>query len=273
MSAPKPQVPAFRGDGLTAYGVAMTTALGDAGTPGPAAYAEHGVLALAGRGDLPFASLHRVPLYLHALRALVDASSEDVVLVVGADDRPRVRDEVARTGLSVRVLTEATWWAHLRRERPGSLLVHDSLCPLASAEFLASVRRGSAMHPEVSRVAFRPVTDTVKTVVDERIQGTIDREGLAALISPCLVASTVLAAAVAADDEPPLHDFAELVGWLRQRGPVELVKGPSLARRVDDASAVNLLECVDEIARRVRIEPGIPGQANELTAESGPGTP
>jgi 2-C-methyl-D-erythritol 4-phosphate cytidylyltransferase len=214
-----------------------------------------------------------VPLYLHALRALADASSADVGLVVGADDQSRVRDEVARAGLPAHVFTAATWWAWLRREPPGSLLVHDPLCPLASAEFLTSVRRGSAVHPQVSRVAFRPVTDTVKTVVEGRIQGTIDREGLAALISPCLIAPTVLAAAVAADDEPPLNDFAELVGWLRQRGQVELVRGPSLARRVDDASAVNLLECVDEIARRVRAEPGIPGRADGLTAGSGPGTP
>jgi hypothetical protein len=100
------------------------------------------------------------------------------------------------------------------------------------------------------------VTDTVKTVVDERIHGTIDREGLAALIAPVLVAAPVLHGAVVAGDEPPLADFGELLGWLRARGPVELVKGPSLARRVDDASAVNLLECVDEVGRRVHTGPG-----------------
>jgi hypothetical protein len=53
-----------------------------------------------------------------------------------------------------------------------------------------------------------------------------------------------------------LSNFGELLSWLRGRGPVELVKGPSLARRVDDASAVNLLECVDEVGRRVHTEPG-----------------
>jgi hypothetical protein len=62
-----------------------------------------------------------------------------------------------------------------------------------------------------------------------------------------------------------VDDFARLAAWLRARGPVELVRAPSLARRVDDASAVNLLECVDELARRVRREPG-------LTDAAGPGT-
>jgi hypothetical protein len=47
-----------------------------------------------------------------------------------------------------------------------------------------------------------------------------------------------------------------LVAWLRERGPVELVTAPSLARRVDDASAVNLLECVDELRRQVTGGPG-----------------
>ena len=45
-----------------------------------------------------------------------------------------------------------------------------------------------------------------------------------------------------------------LVGWLRERGPVELVVAPAIARRVDDASAVNLLESIDELGRRVRPE-------------------
>ena len=236
----------------------------------PARPSEPGVLALVGRGDLPFTPLHRVPLYLHALRALVDASTPTVVLVVGPGDELRVGAEVGRTGLPARVLTADAWWAQLRHDPPGSLLVHDPLCPLAPAAFLRSVR--GAGDPSVSRVAYRPVTDTVKTVVDGRIHGTIDREGLGALISPCLVASPVLAAAVASDDPPPLDDFALLVGWLHARGPVDLVKGPSMASRVDDPSAVNLLECVDEIGRRVRSGPGIAGLAGSPSDGAGTGT-
>jgi 2-C-methyl-D-erythritol 4-phosphate cytidylyltransferase len=216
----------------------------------------HAVLAVAGRDDLPFAPLHGVPLYLHALRSLVAASPEGVSVVVGAEHEHRVRDELTVAGLSTPVLASATWWAETGPKLTGSLLVHDPLCPLTSTEFLAEVRRAGHHKPGVSLAAFRPVTDTVKTVVDERIHGTIDREGLAALIAPVLIAAPVLRGAVAAGDEPPLSNFGELLGWLRSRGPVELVKGPSLARRVDDASAVNLLECVDEVGRSVHTGPG-----------------
>lgn len=216
----------------------------------------HAVLAVAGRDDLPFAPLHGVPLYLHALRSLVAASPEGVSVVVAAEHEHRVRAEVTGAGLSTPVLASVTWWAETGPRLAGSLLVHDPLCPLTSAEFLAEVRRAGHRRPGVSLAAFRPVTDTVKTVVDERIHGTIDREGLAALIAPVLIAAPVLRGAVAAGDEPPLANFGELLSWLRSRGPVELVKGPSLARRVDDASAVNLLECVDEVGRRVHTEPG-----------------
>jgi 2-C-methyl-D-erythritol 4-phosphate cytidylyltransferase len=211
---------------------------------------------VAGREDLPFALLHGVPLYLHALRSLVAASPEGVSVVVTADHEDRVRGEVLDAGLSVPVLGGDTWWSDAGPRLRGSLLVHDPLCPLTSREFLAEVRRTGHENPGVSLAAFRPVTDTVKTVVDERIHGTIDREGLAALIAPVLIAAQVLRDAVAAADEPPLENFGELLGWLRSRGPVELVKGPSLARRVDDASAVNLLECVDEVGRSVHTGPG-----------------
>jgi 2-C-methyl-D-erythritol 4-phosphate cytidylyltransferase len=216
----------------------------------------HAVLAVAGPDDLPFALLHGVPLYLHALRSLVAASPEGVSVVVGPEREDRVRAEVTDAGFCVPVLDRASWWALAGPRLRGSLLVHDPLCPLTSAEFLTEVRRTGHANPGVSLAAFRPVTDTVKTVVDERIQGTIDREGLAALIAPVLIAAPVLSGAVAAGDEPPLGNFGELLSWLRARGPVELVKGPSLARRVDDESAVNLLECVDEVGRRVHTEPG-----------------
>jgi 2-C-methyl-D-erythritol 4-phosphate cytidylyltransferase len=224
------------------------------------------VLAMAGRGRLPYASLHRSPLYLHALHALVAAGDHDVVVAVDEADLGRVTDEVRRSGLGADVRADGGWWELLRDGDPGAgLLVHDALCPLASADFIRGLRRDAAADPEASLLAYRPVTDTVKTVQDSRIHGTIDREALAALVSPAVVAPAVLTAALEADERPPVDDFAHLAAWLRARGRVELVRAPSLARRVDDASAVNLLECVDELARRVRREPG-------LTDAAGPGT-
>lgn len=211
------------------------------------------VLALAGRGALPYVALHKVPLYLHALKALAAAGAHRVLVVVEEADRERVTQEVRHAAVAADVRTTAGWWASLDGcDVAEGLLVHDALCPLASVEFIRSVRAEATSRPDASVLAYRPVTDTVKTVVDSRIQGTIDREGLAALVSPAVVASGVLARALAADTPPPIEDFARLAGWLRARGEVDLVRAPSLARRVDDASSVNLLECVDELARSVR---------------------
>ena len=86
------------------------------------------------------------------------------------------------------------------------------------------------------------------------------REGLAAVASPLIVPGHLLAAA-SADEPPPIHDFAEMVTWLRARGDVELVKAPLLGRRVEHHRAVHLLECVDEVGRRVRTEAGHPARS------------
>ncbi len=223
------------------------------------------VLALVGRGRLPLSPLHRRPLYLHALEALLGSGSTHVVVAVGEAEREPVTREVRSAGLAVDVCTGDEWWQRVRSAAAAPLLVHDPLCPLVSADFLRDVRRDAATRPDVSLLAYRPVTDTVKTVVDERIQGTIDREGLAALVSPALISAAVVAAAAAAGERPPVDDFSRLAAWLRERGEVDLVRAPSLARRVDDASAVNLLECVDELARRVRTD--------VVTDVAGPGTP
>lgn len=213
------------------------------------------VLALAGRGRLPYAQLHKVPLYLHALKALAGSGDLAVVVAVDEADRARVDAEVRHSGVSAEIRVGSGWWEHLRSCDLGAgLLVHDPLCPLASTDFIRDVRLQAAASAEVSVLAYRPVTDTVKTVVDSRIQGTIDREGLAALASPAVMAPRLLAVAMEEGDPPPIDDFARLAGWLRARGEVELVRAPSLARRVDDVSSVNLLECVDELARSVRRE-------------------
>ena len=223
------------------------------------------VLPMAGRDGLPFALLHRQPLYLHALRSLAASGSSPLVVACEAVDLDRVQREVRRAGLAAEVVDVARWWSGLRRGPGAGLVVHDPLCPLVSAEFVREVRRQALARPDVSFLAFRPVTDTVKTVVDERIQGTIDRETLAALVSPVVIAPRVLGA-VTDDDAPPVDDFPQLATWLRRRGETELVRAPSLARRVEDASAVNLLECVDELARKVRKERG------SLSGAAGPGT-
>jgi hypothetical protein len=204
-----------------------------------------GVVPLVGRGSLPFESLHGVPLWLHALTALAEVVTEPVVLV-GPTDRERVEKACRRLGPAVRVTTEDAWPDVVRRFAGRPLVVHDPLCPLVPHDVLADFCRRGSEQPGTSYVAYRPVTDTVKTAVDGRIEGTIDREGLAALTSPVLVVAAML------DGALPLRDAGALLRGLRARGVVELVMAPSIARRVDDVSAVHLLECVDELERRLR---------------------
>jgi 2-C-methyl-D-erythritol 4-phosphate cytidylyltransferase len=209
----------------------------------------HALLVMSGRAELAFHDLHGEPLYAHALRALAEVTGPVLVGVDAADVR-RVRDDVERWRLPVTVLVHDDWWPTVRDAPAGGLLAHDVLCPLVTPAFVAEVARRADERPAAAFVAVRPVTDTLKTVVDGRIEGTIDREGLAAVTSPLVVPGEVLVGA--GDEAPPVHDFAAMVSWLRVRSEVELVRAPSLGRRVEHARAVHLLECVDEVGHRVR---------------------
>jgi hypothetical protein len=207
-------------------------------------------VVVAGRGRLPFHDLHGEPLLAHVLRTAHDVARGRPVLVVVDDERtPAATGEPERiargVGGATEVVSVSDLWA---RTDLGSLVILDPLCPLAPATFVAEVLGRAEADGESALVAYRPVTDTVKSVVDGRISGTIDRELLGAVSTP-----VVLPAAVLADPGgPPPVDVTELVGWLRARTRVELVRAPSAARRVDDEAALQVLECVDEINRRSR---------------------
>jgi 2-C-methyl-D-erythritol 4-phosphate cytidylyltransferase len=217
------------------------------GDPGPAA----AVLPLDGRVPLSFEPLHGRPLYLTAVAHLAEVLTGAVVRTE-ADRVTHVAAEVADVAPGVRVQSIDEWWRSYAARPPLPLLVHDPLCPLAPPDFLSGFldRAGEG----TSLAAYRPVTDTVKVSEEGTIAGTLDRRGLVALTSPVLVSAPVMAAAVAAEDPPPLNDVGRLVSWLRRRGPVELVHAPAIARRVDDVGAVHLLEAVDELGRQLRLE-------------------
>lgn len=201
-----------------------------------------GVVPLAGRGDLPLVDLHGEPMFLHSVRALLDAGVRQVVVTTERSHEARVRAAVGRSRLTVDVADSTVWWrspaAHQR------LVLADPLCPLVPAGFVSRLLTEGTVDAAVA--AYRPVTDTVKTVVEQRIAGTIDRDSLAIVASP-----VVLPGHLAAAETPPVHDFALLAGWLRKRGELHLVKAPSMARRVGDESALRVLECLDELGRSV----------------------
>jgi 2-C-methyl-D-erythritol 4-phosphate cytidylyltransferase len=199
-------------------------------------------VVVAGRGALPFNSLLGQPLYAHAIAAVQDWAP---CLVI--DEGPTQRRAVDADALpaGVAVLSVADWW---RQCGPGPLLLHDPLCPLTPRDFLRDMLARAEAAPSVTHVGVRPVTDTLKTVSGQIIEGTIDRDRIATVTSPVVVGAQVLDGA----GQPPLDDFAAAVSWARRRGAVELVRAPSVARRVSDESSVHLLESVVELSRQVR---------------------
>jgi 2-C-methyl-D-erythritol 4-phosphate cytidylyltransferase len=201
---------------------------------------------LCGRGRLPFEQLHGHPLLAHVLHTAARAAGGPVtVLVDKATSAADVRRVVRASGEVAEIVDAGSWWP--RQAAPVLLL--DVLCPLVPLAFVREVAALAAERPGTALVGYRPVTDTVKSVVGGKVQGTIDRERLAIVTSPVLVPLSVRGGA---HSDPPPADAAELVGWLRDRVPVELVRAPSVGRRVEDVASVHLLECVDEIARRTR---------------------
>lgn len=208
-----------------------------------------GVVTLEGRGDLPFLALHREPLFLHCVRTLLrTAGVDETVVTVDPEQHGRVRSELARQRLRVSVEPGTPWWASwARRGGTVATVLLDPLCPLVPVSFVEEVLARGLEEGDSGVAGFRPVTDTIKTVVGHRIAGTINRDEFAIISSPVLVAARLMT-----PSPPPVHDFAALAAWLRERGRLVMVKAPSMARRVDDGSAVSLLECVDEISRTVR---------------------
>lgn len=211
-------------------------------------YDATGIVPLEGRDELPFATLHKEPLFLHSVRTLLarDRGSGPVV-TVDPHQRERAEKELARHRLDVRVAEGTTWWESLSPGKAtGAIVLLDPLCPLVPQRFVDTMLARLAGSPSTALAAFRPITDTIKTVADHQIMGTIDRDDFAIITSPVVIPAGIVGA-----EAPPVRDFAELVGWLRGRARLDLVRAPSMARRVDDDSAVSLLECVDELGRTV----------------------
>lgn len=168
-----------------------------------------GTVVEEGRGSLPFALIHGEALVTCAVWALGDAGVTPVDL--------------------------GTEWAGLV-DSGEPFVLHDSLCPMTPAAFIADcVLRSAATSAVV--VGVRPVTDTVKAVTDGFVGETVDRDGLLAVASPVVLPPAV----VAALDGLPSLDFADLVADLAARFPVEYAEAPAAARRVASEEDVALL--------------------------------
>ena len=110
---------------------------------------------------------------------------------------------------------------------------------MTPASFIASCV-AEAVETDTVVIAFRPVTDTVKEVVDGFVGATLDRETLRQVASPIVLPSSV----VLALEELPSLDFATLSSSLGERFPVTWVEAPPSARRVASADDVRLLEAL-----------------------------
>jgi 2-C-methyl-D-erythritol 4-phosphate cytidylyltransferase len=133
-----------------------------------------------------------------------------------------------------------------RPRTDGGLVLHDPRCPLLPAEAISHCLQAlAAADGGTAVIGVRPVTDTLKEVVDGAVVNTIDRDTLAALASPVVVGPGLL-------DElgrrlPAAGDLADLgtvVEVLTGLGTVLPVQVPSSARRVTDQLDIELLECL-----------------------------
>lgn len=170
-----------------------------------------GIVPLAGRGRLPYALVHGESLVACASWALGEAEVELVDFNVG--------------------------W-ELIRDSGRNLVLHDPLCPLTPAVFIASAIELSVTTDEVV-VGVRPVTDTVKALDRGTVGATVDRESMLQVVSPIVLPAQVLARF---PEAPDLSDFATLVGVLRNLVPVHWLDAPATARRVSAEADLEVLE-------------------------------
>ena len=124
------------------------------------------------------------------------------------------------------------------------LVLHDALCPMTPPAFIAACleRSRTTGRPVVGT---RPVTDTVKVVVDGAagpvIGETLDRDALVAVASPLVIPAAVLATLA----QPPSPDLARSVAALAAAGhAVDTLEAPPEGRRVSTPDDVRLLDAL-----------------------------
>ena len=154
----------------------------------------------------------------------------------------------ALTTAGIELFDFGTGLAQLQ-ESERMLAIHDPLCPLTPAEFLAEAvevceRTGAVV------VGVRPVTDTVKEYDDSGsgsplvLGATVDREDLVCVTSPVVLPAAVLGAL----DALETGDLPALVEQLSSRFPVRHLPAPPLGRRIVEESDLEALTALSEAA-------------------------
>lgn len=174
-----------------------------------------GVVPTEGRGDLPKASLCGKSLVSLASAALSQAG--------------------------VAQITRSMSWSSVQ-DMAVPVVLHDPLCPLTPASTLTDALAAADAGHVV--VGYRPVTDTIKAVTAGRVGQTVRREHLLGIASPVVLPASVVAAL---DRWPDTSDVAAMVTMLRARFSVRFVEVPPRGRRVEDPSALLLLEAFAEL--------------------------
>jgi len=177
--------------------------------PGGLAISALGLVLDQDRGSLPFALVHGEPLVACAAWALGEAG--------------------------VTLVDAGTPWSSLVASGE-PLVLHDPLCPLTPPGFIAECVAAAEGGAVV--VGVRPVTDTVKVVMDGYVGATVNRDALVQVASP-----VVLPAAVVAEfDELPTSDLTALVAAMAPHLDVVTREAPPSARRVGGNDDLRLLE-------------------------------
>lgn len=169
-----------------------------------------GVVLDEDRGSLPYSLIHGEALVACAAWALGDAGVTPLDVGVPWED--------------VRAAGEP-------------LVLHDSLCPMTPAHFIATcVRR--AVDDDAIVVAVRPMTDPVRPGAGGPVRDPGTREGPMSPASPVVLPASV----VALLETAPGSDLVAVVADLRSRFPMALVEAPAAARRVESVEDVRVLE-------------------------------
>lgn len=125
------------------------------------------------------------------------------------------------------------------RDAGRPLLLHDPLCPLAPADYLAEAVEACVATGRTV-VGFRPVTDTVKRQQGDVLGATVDRTQLRSVTTPVVIPADVLVRL----EELDASSFPDLVARLAALGDLEWIESPAIAARVAGEEDLRVLEAL-----------------------------